>query len=357
MDDERISKYVERSQSLIDSSPQMDEQNTRSRLIDPFIRDVLGWDFYSTAIEMEYSVQMGSTKKKVDYALFDDSSPVVFIEAKGCDTQISESHAGQLRSYMQQEWVDWGLLTNGKEFSIFKLQKSGTRPSVDCLGRSDLVDLYKNEWIVAALSKESIRSGASTEIYERVERRRNAISVLSRDKESIAEEIREIVVDHAGDVVSQPVESLSKNLVDDLITDLETSRENGVNDLDGSADSEKIKPQSDRESVDQSGTYLVRIKTTAGPTVFADDSQTDLMAKVVDYLINEHGLIEAYEPLPYVPGKKIAMLNDSPKHPTGDEMRLFREVGGKYYQCARNSTYLHIQVRRYYILFLSSLIT
>jgi hypothetical protein len=37
----------------VEESPQMDEQNTRARLIDPFIKDVLGWDFYSTSIEME----------------------------------------------------------------------------------------------------------------------------------------------------------------------------------------------------------------------------------------------------------------------------------------------------------------
>jgi hypothetical protein len=329
MDEETVSDYVERSRSLVDSSPQMDEQNTRARLIDPFIRDVLGWDFYSTEIEMEYSVQMGSSKKKVDYALFADGSPAVFVEAKGCDTTINDAHADQLRSYMRQEWVDWGLLTNGKSFVVFRLRKDGGHPDVERLGEAELADLTANDWMLAALSEESIQSGTSTEIYQRVERRQNAIAALSEQKDEIAESIRETVVDQVGEVVSQPAESLSKTFVDDLIAELEQDRNgNGIGSDPTSSLSEAT---ANPEQIDQSGSYVVALTTPEGSTHISGESQSDVMEETVDHLIEDHGLIDAYAPLPYVPGKKIALLNDEPNHLNGEEMRTYRQVGGNYF--------------------------
>lgn len=345
MDEETVSNYVERSRSLVDSSPQMDEQNTRARLIDPFIKDVLGWDFYSTGIEMEYSVQMGSTKKKVDYALFTDGSPAVFVEAKGCDTTISESHADQLRSYMRQEWVDWGLLTNGKSFHVYRLKKDGDKPDVKLLRRIDLSDLTANDWLLAALSEESIRSGASTEIYQRVERRRRAIETLTEDKGAIAEALRETVVDRVGEVVSQSAESLSKTFVDDLIAELEQDRDAGGYETGGQdARSHDVEGQetdetaptppeiaSTNEGDSSSDKYVIEIREDSETTRFTGRTQTEVMGTVVDYLIREHGLVDALSPLPFVPGQKNAMFHNRPENPTGEAMRFYEEVGDGYY--------------------------
>jgi hypothetical protein len=85
MNPESVTEYVDRSQALVDADSQMDEQNTKVKIIQPLI-DLLGWDLYSTAVELEYGMQVGSGHKKVDYALMLDDTPVVFIEAKGCDS-------------------------------------------------------------------------------------------------------------------------------------------------------------------------------------------------------------------------------------------------------------------------------
>jgi hypothetical protein len=55
------------------------------------------------------------------------------------------------------------------------------------------------------------------------------------------------------------------------------------------------------------------------------------MGTAVDHLVKEHDLIGALASLPYVPGKKIAIPNDEPTHPSGEAMRLYRAVGGGYY--------------------------
>jgi hypothetical protein len=83
---ESLSEYVRYAQSIIEKYPQMDEQNTKSKLIEEFLI-VLGWNKAFDA-ELEYSITMGnSSTYHVDYALFGSSStPVLFIETKGYDT-------------------------------------------------------------------------------------------------------------------------------------------------------------------------------------------------------------------------------------------------------------------------------
>jgi hypothetical protein len=51
---------------------------------------------------------------------------------------------------------------------------------------------------------------------------------------------------------------------------------------------------------------------------------------VVDHLIQAHDLISTVGPLPYIPGKKRAIVNDEPTY-DGSEMALPREVGQGYY--------------------------
>jgi hypothetical protein len=46
---EDLCAYSERSSALIEESPQMDEQNTKRKIIEPLI-ETLGWDILSTAL-------------------------------------------------------------------------------------------------------------------------------------------------------------------------------------------------------------------------------------------------------------------------------------------------------------------
>lgn len=77
MDQDRVADYVTRCQQLIETSPQMDEQNTEVRLTQPFL-ELLGWDLYSTEVELEYTVPMASGSTHVNYALLVGDSPVTF---------------------------------------------------------------------------------------------------------------------------------------------------------------------------------------------------------------------------------------------------------------------------------------
>jgi predicted type IV restriction endonuclease len=219
MDTDDVAEYVERSQSLIDSSPQMDEQNTRRKLIEPLL-EVLGWEMLSAEVELEYSVQMGVGTKKVDYALMLEDVPVVLVEAKGVDSSISDSHRSQLKSYMRQTGVDWGLLTNGKQFEILKRKTDGARPNEVSLGRFSIAKLPENVTLLRALSKDVIEAGEAERIAQNIEATQRAARTLRRNKDEIATRISQVVTDEVGEAVSQTIENGSKQFVDILATSL-----------------------------------------------------------------------------------------------------------------------------------------
>jgi hypothetical protein len=84
MDEAEVDEYVERSLQLIETSPQMDEENTKVRLIQPFLQ-LLGWDLYSTEVELEYTVPMASGSTHVDFAL-------LVGDGRPCRLRLTRSH-------------------------------------------------------------------------------------------------------------------------------------------------------------------------------------------------------------------------------------------------------------------------
>jgi predicted type IV restriction endonuclease len=220
LDRKKVEGYVERSQEIVDEEPQMDEENTKRRLVEPFIEDVLSWDgFYD--IDVEHSIQMGRNPKKVDYALMLEDTPVVFVEAKGLDESLTESEEDQLRSYMRQVGVDWGVLTNGERFEFLKREKDTNRPNEVTFGDLKLRELLANEEVVKTVSRESVESGESEKIANEIQRRRNAVSRLRDKKEEIAEDVVGVVTDNVGESVASVAETEAKEFVDSVMEELE----------------------------------------------------------------------------------------------------------------------------------------
>lgn len=64
---------------------------------------------------------------------------------------------------------------------------------------------------------------------------------------------------------------------------------------------------------------------------FEERGQSDAMEAVANYLIEEYDLLQNIQ-IPYVPGRgDRALINDSPTHPDGSEMRAYRELIDGYY--------------------------
>lgn len=317
-----LEEFQSRSNRLIDESPQMDEQNTKRKIIEPLI-EILGWEILTNEVELEYSVKMGAGTKKVDYALLSEGSPVVFIEAKGLDTKIVDTHIDQLTSYMRQVGVDWGLISNGQTYQIFRRDRSSTRPNEVSLANFGIDDITENQHPLRALSKEAIERGESERIAEKIQSIQSAMNDLQEKKEDLAEEISEVISVQIGESVSQVVEDEAKIFIDNLIATLDTR----AHRFESERSSKESPTTSDSEYsivLKKDGTIVQR---------FSDETQVQAMADVVNFLIGNYQLLDIID-IPYVPGTgrgTRALINDAPVHTNGAEMRQYKELANGYY--------------------------
>lgn len=316
-----LKEYTERAKSIVEEAPQMGEANTKEMLIRRFI-EALGWDFLPSEVELEYPVHMASSRKKVDYALELEGAPVVFVEAKGLDTRISNRHRKQITSYMHnEEGVEWGLLTNGKVYEFFSYDDT---PSGLSLGKVQLTQLPRRIEIVKTISKKSVEAGESEKIVKEIQARRDAVSKLRSNKDKIAKRVTGLVSEYLNDnPFSSTIESQSKELVDRIIKKLEDKEESLK---------ENEQKATDREEHPDRSTNGGDVVFTDGKSTVASfkaGNQSDAMAKAVEYLLERKDLLDKIS-LPYVPGRKKAILNDEPRHPDGSKMTGFREVYGDY---------------------------
>jgi len=218
-----IKQFMEQSTSVLDSATNLDEQTTRTKLIDPFLRH-LGWNLISAEVDLEYPVQMMSSNKQVDYALKIDSEPAVFVEAKRGHSSITEHNTGQLGDYMQKEWVELGLVTNGHEFVALKLEPGeGGPPEIINLGTVNLEELEDESWILKLFSYDSIQKGEAEEIANNIVQRERTVEHLRDNQDAIAEEVMEVVTRELDEAIHQESTELATEFIGELIDTIEQS--------------------------------------------------------------------------------------------------------------------------------------
>jgi len=96
------------------------EETTKHSLIIPFIQ-VLGYDVFNPReVKPEFVSDFGKKKgSKVDYAIFKDEKPIIFIEAKPVNTDLT-NYDSQLAFYFNAiHEVKLGIITNGIEYRFF----------------------------------------------------------------------------------------------------------------------------------------------------------------------------------------------------------------------------------------------
>jgi len=262
MEHVEIDEYVQRSQQLIESSPQMDEENTKVKLIQPFL-ELLGWDLYSTEVALEYTIPMASGSTHVDYALLVGDSPVVFLEAKPVRSTLSDDEVRQLRSYMRQELdVDWGILTNGKSFEVLTKDRRRNGGEEMSVVQFDLDDLTERPGVLELLTKESIRSGKSAKIAEQVAETNRAIRHLTEHESAVTESVSDAVTDETGELPID-IEAQSREFVRDLASVLREQRQ-FVDDTERSGE-EDDEPGSDDADTGRGSGSESEIGSADGP--------------------------------------------------------------------------------------------
>jgi len=286
MDSDEVAEYVERSQQLLEASPQMNEQNTKVRLVQPLL-ELLGWDLYSTEVELEYTVPMASGSTHVDYALLVGDSPVVFVEAKAASSGLSSQNVQQLKSYMRQELdVDWGILTNGKEFEVLTKDQHSNGGEEVSVVQFTLEDLDENPDVLELLSKEAIRSGKADEIAGQVAQTNEAIRYLNNNEGEVTETVTSALEDELGEVPLD-LEEQSRDFVQNLVSALREQRQFVSEDPPVGTDEPPVSPP--KEEPEEEGELQPRQNKIVG-TISRDKIEGDDDATVAVFPSKESGV-------------------------------------------------------------------
>lgn len=122
------------------------EEMTKQALIIPFFQ-VLGYDVFNPLeVKSEYISDFGKKKgEKVDYAIFKDGKPIIFIEAKAVTENLA-NHDSQLARYFNATpEVKLAVLTNGIIYKFFTDVDANNIMDESPFAIIDIIDLSPND--------------------------------------------------------------------------------------------------------------------------------------------------------------------------------------------------------------------
>lgn len=110
----KLGKRVEKIKNNINT-----EEATKTSLVMPFFQ-ILGYDIFDPMeFVPEFTADVGIKKgEKVDYAIMLNNQPVILIESKSINEQLTK-HDSQLFRYFGTTTSKFGILTNGEEYKFF----------------------------------------------------------------------------------------------------------------------------------------------------------------------------------------------------------------------------------------------
>lgn len=148
---ETLEEFVTTGKQVVTTGQDLDEANTKAKLITPLIR-TLGWRVHDNdEVLLEYAGD--GFDKQVDYALFGPSDVHAVVEAKSIGRGLG-NHETQIRQYMKLFEAEWGLLTNGQQVRIFRETEDGGPIKIET---TDLPNLSSSSYL-QAFSRQSVYS-------------------------------------------------------------------------------------------------------------------------------------------------------------------------------------------------------
>lgn len=170
---EELRIFIERIEAIKDSIST--EEATKTSMIMPFFQ-LLGYDVFNPLeFVPEYTADVGLKKKeKVDYAIMFDGKPLIFIECKPCNEDLSKHSSQLIRYFNSTPDARFGILTNGLTYKFYTdLENSNIMDkapflTIDLLKMKerDIVELKKFK--KDALDVDNILSSAEELKYARI---------------------------------------------------------------------------------------------------------------------------------------------------------------------------------------------
>lgn len=143
------------------------EQDTKRILITPAV-EALGWDILDID-EVRNEYRHNAADNPVDYALFLNRSPVLFVEAKPLGYGLDDRKwIVQTINYANAAGVDWCVLTNGAEWRIYKVhaQVEADRKLFTAVAIDKPEALDDAVRVLSLLSRDNMRARAIDELWQ-----------------------------------------------------------------------------------------------------------------------------------------------------------------------------------------------
>lgn len=141
---EQITQFSERIKRIKDNI--CTEEATKTSIILPFFQ-ILGYDVFNPLeFVPEFTADTGIKKgEKVDYAILNNGEPLILIEAKSVNTDLTVKHMNQLIRYFMVTKARFGILTNGTIYKFFSdLEEVNKMDSIPFF-EINLMDLKKDK--------------------------------------------------------------------------------------------------------------------------------------------------------------------------------------------------------------------
>jgi hypothetical protein len=163
------------------------EAETRRR-IERMLNSLMGYDVFKH-LSRERAVRGAGETEHVDFTIQveegESAKPVVMLEIKRVNIDLSRKHLGQVTSYAIDAGCEWVLLTNGKEWQLHHVsfgQPPVTKPIHSWNLITDDVSILAEHFEL--ISFKSVKRGALDELWQKtnVLRPRNLLqAMLSED--------------------------------------------------------------------------------------------------------------------------------------------------------------------------------
>ena len=139
---EQILQFSKRVETIRNNV--LTEEATKTSIILPFFQ-LLGYDVFNPyEFVPEFTADVGTKRgEKVDYAIIMDGKPLILIEAKSANIELSPKHMNQLLRYFTVTKARFAILTNGITYRFYSdLEEANKMDAIPFL-EFDLLNIKK----------------------------------------------------------------------------------------------------------------------------------------------------------------------------------------------------------------------
>lgn len=203
-----LSKKIQNVGNIIET-----EEATKTTLIMPFIRDVLGFDVFNVnEVIPEFVADVGLKKgEKIDFAIVNGGEVAMLIECKKLGESLSLENASQLYRYFNVTDARIAILTNGDEYHFYTDLDEDNR-----MDKQPFLELLVSEIDVTLVPEVEKLSKQNFDL-DSVLNSAEELKYVSAAKRFFASEYKELSEDLARFVIKQFFDgSVTRNRLEEL---------------------------------------------------------------------------------------------------------------------------------------------